>query len=251
MPSKNIYIFAQNEEAIESLFNWWQNQTKKDASQHSSISWALSGGNTPLNLYKKLANTDDLPWNQLQVFLVDERDVDISVPESNYNQCLKSFKQRLNEEQFPSMREIPLQKGVDLYEKKINALESSRLNLVLLGMGSDGHTASLFPGTKEGDRSLDEFSWQKGPLVLCHELPQQPIASLKSKWRVTLSFKALIEAENVVFLITGQEKAKALCEVFKNNESNLPAAKLWRLRQKLGLNTYWFLDAAAAKEIIQ
>lgn len=250
MLSKNIFIFPKNEEAIESLFNWWQNKTK-DYVQHHSISWALSGGNTPLTLYKKLAQSDDLPWDRLQLFLVDERDVDISAPESNYHQCLKSFKQRLSEEHFPSMREIPLQKGVDLYEKKLQALESSRLNLVLLGMGSDGHTASLFPGTEEADKSLDELSLQKGPLVLCHELPQQPIASLKSKWRVTLSFKALIEAENVVFLITGQEKAPALFEVFKNMESNLPTAKLWRLRQKLGLNTYWFLDAAAAKEIIQ
>jgi 6-phosphogluconolactonase len=244
---KNVFVFKTGNEATEALLTWWESKTQAFANDHQPVSWALSGGKTPLGFYKKLAQSQSIDWQQIQAFLVDERDVDLDQPDSNYRLCMEAgLGERLRPEQFPAMRLSSLHSRAGVhYEQTLCQLSHSRLDLVLLGMGGDGHTASLFPGTAEANRSVTlPFSDQE-PLVLAHELPFQPLPQLSSKWRITLTYKALSQAQEVAFLITGQDKAKRLHEIFFT-DSDLPCAKVEKFRLQLGLATYWYLDEAAA-----
>lgn len=244
---EDLHVFENSEIATDHLLAWWQAKTLAFSQAHRPVSWALSGGKTPLGFYKKLAQSSSFDWKQLQVFLVDERDVDEDHPDSNYRACYSSgLGEKLSSSQFPPMRESALDQKLPLsYEAALSKLPESRLDLVLLGMGADGHTASLFPGTQEADKKLETPFSPKDPLVICHELPNQPLSSLSSKWRVTLSYRAFIEAREVVLLVMGQDKAKRLHEIF-HTDSQVPCAKLWKLRKQLGLATSWYLDSASA-----
>lgn len=252
-----LHIFKDSDEVTSSLSQWWQEETIRLKQLHQPVSWALSGGRTPLSLYQKLAQAPHMPWESLQVFLVDERDVDQDHNDSNYKLCQTAgLCQKLTSEQFLPMRQNPLdatspEKSCLSYQQKIEALPSSSLDLALLGMGADGHTASLFPGTSEADKTLDANLLSQDPYVISHELPQQPLASLPSKWRISLTYRALIQAREVVFLITGQDKAARLLEIFTQKDSPSPCAKLWRYRQSIGLSTRWYLDEAAASLLVQ
>ncbi|MCJ7717140.1 MAG: 6-phosphogluconolactonase, partial [Anaerolineales bacterium] len=205
-----IQIFPSTEEAITHLTDFFISIAVEQIDQKGIFSVALSGGRTPLALYKYLAqdsSADHLSWNKIHFFWGDERPVSPDHPDSNFLQAsLTLLKPRLipaeNIHRIPG--ELDPKTAAAHYQKEILgwfANTPPRFDLVLLGMGTDGHTASLFPGTQALLESRQN-EW-----VIANHVPQH------STWRITFTPKLINAAEQVVFLVTGQSKSESLFEV--------------------------------------
>jgi 6-phosphogluconolactonase len=182
-------------------------QLVADAIRGGVRSLALAGGSTPRRAYQLLSERR-LKWGPVAVLFGDERCVAPDHPESNY----WTAKEELLDKVFPgTVHRMPGELGAEhaaaLYEGVVQRL--SPLDLVLLGMGPDGHTASLFPG----HRAL----MATGHVVAVHEAPKPPLD------RVSLTLRALREAHRVVFLVTGEDKAQAL---FHAQRGTVPAGMI-------------------------
>ena len=202
---------------------------------------ALSGGSTPKHLYSLLASAgykERIPWNNVHLFWGDERCVPPDHPESNFGMVDEALLSKIKipaENIYRMAGEREPQAAAADYEKELQrffGLESGalpRFDLILLGIGEDGHTASLFPG---GD-ALNETE----------RLVGAPFVAKLNSYRLSLSLPALNNAANIWFLVTGGSKADAVKKVL-GGASDLPAAKVQPVDGKLT----WFVtrDAAAA-----
>lgn len=201
---------------------------------------ALSGGGTPKATYRllpEMAAAQGLDWHKVYVLFGDERCVPPDHPDSNYGMARQTF---LNQVEIPSENILPMlctispDEAALAYEEELRELLThrwdGRLDLILLGMGSNAHTASLFPGSK----ALQE----KERLVL-----PVYVEELES-WRLTLTPPALNSAERVIFLVQGQSKAEAVAQVFENpyDPQRWPA----QVVQPDDGQVAWFMDDAAA-----
>jgi 6-phosphogluconolactonase len=201
---------------------------------------ALAGGATPSATYMRLAQSphvEAMPWSRTFVFFGDERCVAPDHPESNYRMAQETL---LGKVSVPSAQVFPIatadadtEAAATAYAKKLAEVFGTRrgglprFDLVLLGMGLDGHTASLFPGSpvlKEVFRTVAAVH------AAAAAIPQ----------RLTLTFPVLNAAGRVVFLVSGAEKAKAVKAVLRDGAA-LPAAMV---RPDGAL--VWMLDRAAA-----
>lgn len=191
---------------------------------------ALSGGSTPRGVYRFLA-TLDMPWPAVHLFWGDERCVPPNHQDSNYRMVRESL---LDEIKIPKenvhriMGELDPPEAARVCAEEIQAVfksptsEFPLFDLILLGMGPDGHTASLFPGTA----ALNEASgW-----VVANEVPQ-----LNTR-RITFTFPLINAAREVMFLVAGSEKADVLGKVMEGD----PAYPSSLVRPKGDL--LWFLD---------
>jgi 6-phosphogluconolactonase len=175
---------------------------------------AISGGSTPKSMFALLADPagpflKQVPWDKLDLYWVDERCVPPDNAESNYrmtNETLLS-KVPLPAEQIHRMEgELDPEVAAARYEStirntfKLEGAETPTFDLVLLGMGDDGHTASLFPHTD----ALNEMSH----IVVPNHVPQ------KDTWRITLTWPVINQGREVAFLIEGQAKTQVLHDVF-------------------------------------
>lgn len=205
---------------------------------------SLSGGSTPKGLYRLLAEPPfnrDIPWHQVEFFWGDERAVPRDHPDSNYHMASEAFLTKLA---IPDARvhrmaaERPDRDAAAMeYQVEIARVfgvdpdgNPPRFDLVLLGIGPDGHTASLFPHTE----ALNETNrW-----VVSNYVPKL------ATHRLTLTPPILNNASCVLFLVSGQDKAEALAQVFEVSADsvNLPAQLI---RPNSGCVT-WFVDAEAA-----
>lgn len=193
---------------------------------------ALAGGSTPRALYPAL--TSALDWTRTDVFFGDERAVPPDHPDSNYRMARETL---LDPARVPPANvhrwraEDPdLEAAARDYGRALGAGGAPALDLVLLGLGADGHTASLFPGTS----ALAETE----RLAVAVEVP-----ALRTR-RLTLTYPVLLGAEKIAFLVTGADKAEALAAVLRP-ASELPAA---RVAQRPGPVTI-FCDASAARAL--
>ncbi|MCZ6548295.1 MAG: 6-phosphogluconolactonase [Deltaproteobacteria bacterium] len=203
---------------------------------------ALSGGSTPRGVHKLLTEVglrERIPWPQVHLFWGDERCVASTHPESNYRMTEETLVTRVpipleNVHRIPTEK-APLEAAND-YEQTIReafALSKDnlpRFDLVFLGMGPDGHTASLFPGTtvlREGKR-----------LVIAHCVEKL------NAWRITLTPPVLSNAAHVVFLVCGADKASTLRKVLQGPyQSDLFPAQLIR---PVNGTLLWLVDQDAA-----
>lgn len=208
---------------------------KEALRDRGSFSVALSGGSTPLLLYKYLLDSV-VDWERVFFYFGDERNVAPDEDASNFKGANKVLFRplRIREDNIFRWRTelaTPLEVADD-YERTLQKLSSDlpRFDLVLLGMGSDGHTASLFPRTD----ALNETQ----RFAVANWVPQL------GSWRFTLTYPVINNARNVMFLAAGENKAEVLREVIKGE---LKAAELpsQGVRPTSGeLN--WFVDRAAA-----
>lgn len=206
------------------------------------FSVALSGGSTPGAMYRLLAAepyVEQIPWRAAHVFWGDDHCVAPDDPRSNF---------RLADEAFISGVPIPPDNvhrvrgelAPDVAARAYaNALSDffcgphARFDLVLLGLGDDGHTASLFPGSD----ALQE----KGRLTAAVEAHYQG----RTAERVTLTLPAINSARHVLFLVSGSEKARIVRAVLQDNQGIYPAQEV---RPTAGEIT-WLLDEAAASHL--
>jgi 6-phosphogluconolactonase len=213
--------------------------------QRGRFTIALSGGSTPRNLYTLIAANASatLPWSQMFFFWGDERHVAPDNPDSNYRMAKEALLSKVPVPPaniFPVPAENPdATQAAEIYEQTLREFfavapgEFPRFDLILLGMGPDGHTASLFPETP----ALQE----KSRLVVANW-----VEKLGSS-RITFTLPLLNAARRVAFLVSGTDKAAALHEVL---EGNAPAEKYpSRLVQPSEGKVTWFVDRAAASEL--
>jgi 6-phosphogluconolactonase len=204
----------------------------------------LSGGSSPIPLFRSLATThrNSLPWDGVDFLWADERAVPPDDPESNYGLAARELLLPLS---VPSARihrlrgeARPLPTAAEEYETTLRRLAGVRsgdgagaLDLALLGMGPDGHTASLFPGAA----LLDDRS---GGWVAVEPQPGQP----PKVPRLTLTLAALNRCRAVAFLVAGAEKRAALPRALSGSTGadGVPAGRVRGLER-----TDWFVDRAA------
>lgn len=202
---------------------------------------ALSGGGTPKQVYPLLlepARRDAVDWSRVEFFWGDERSVPPDHPESNFGVAYGMFVSHLPDVRADRIHRMPAEApdidGAALsYESELRLAFDARgdeppaFDLIWLGMGPDGHTASLFPGTD----ALEE----QGRWVVGNWVPQQ------DTWRMTLTFPVLNAARRVLFVVTGADKADVIRRI-RAGGSGLPAERVD------GDNVEWLIDAAAAGE---
>jgi len=184
--------------------------------QSDKINVALSGGNTPLPILKLLAERK-INWNKIQFYLVDERCVLYDSDECNYTNLKKVFFDKISAKVFPITLNNENYKAASLkYNQVIDSLpkknEIPQFDLVLLGMGNDGHTASLFPRTKALD-AMD--AW-----VVLNEVPK--LETL----RITITFPVILNAKNVWVLSKGEDKNKIIDNLYSKEPRNYPMLKI-------------------------
>jgi len=203
--------------------------------QRGSASLALSGGNTP-HLYLPLLAEEPrlhaLPWKDISVFWADERCVPPSDPESNFGMADRLLLSRtpIPRDNIHRMRgELPPEEAAAEYRVGLATHFGStpRIDLVVLGIGSDGHTASLFPGTPAIDA--------KEPVCTVY------VPHLES-WRVTFTLPVLNKARNVLFCISGAAKAGIVKKIMSaETRADCPAGLVMPTDGSL----LWLIDAAA------
>lgn len=225
---------------------------KKAIATQGRFSVALSGGSTPAALYKLLASEPfvaQLAWSKIHVFWGDERCVPPDDPESNYRMANETLLSHvgLPPENIHRIRgELAPQVAAQEYEATLHkffldAPVARSFDLVLLGMGSDGHTLSLFPGsdaTKQEMILLSQGTQAQQRWVVANYVEKF------STWRITLTTLPVNAAANVLFLIAGADKANVLQKVLAQPpEPPLLPAQL--IRPTNG-QLLWMIDAAAA-----
>jgi 6-phosphogluconolactonase len=205
---------------------------------------AISGGSTPMATFRLLADRNErwrgrMPWDYLDLYWVDERAVPPDHADSNYRAIREALLDHvpLRPEQIHRIEgELEPEAAAARYESelrnsfRLEGAESPRFDLVELGMGDDGHTASVFPHTA----AIHEI----GRLVTANHVPQ------KDTWRVTLTWPVINRASSVFFLISGADKAAVLKEVLTgpHDPERLPSQLIWPSSGILTL----MLDRAAA-----
>jgi len=207
------------------------------------FSVALSGGSTPQRLYQLLAlppHRAEVDWTKVEVFWGDERCVAPDHKDSNYRMAREAMLDKLpipagQVHRMEAERADRASAARDYQSILARVLPGSAppaLDLVLLGMGPDGHTASLFPGT----RALEE----KSAWVVVNYVPKFATD------RITLTVPILNRARQVLFLVAGTDKAERLAEVLEgpHEPTRLPS-QLIRPEGRL----VWFLDRAAAARL--
>ena len=181
---------------------------------HGRARIAISGGSTPKATFALLADGNEpwrahMPWDNLDLYWVDERCVPPDDNDSNYRMTREAMLDQvpLRPEQIHRIEgELEPEVAAARYESelrnsfRLEGAEAPRFDLVALGMGPDGHTASLFPHT--------EAIHELGRLSVANHVPQQ-----KDSWRITLTWPVINHASSVFFLIAGTDKAQALSEV--------------------------------------
>ncbi len=201
---------------------------------HGAFYVALSGGSTPKAVYRQLTTApycDKIDWTKVWLFWGDERSVPPTDDESNYKMAIDAgfAKMPIPKEQIIRMRaEEHIEENALAYEKILQ--KKHPLDLVILGMGEDGHTASLFP--------LTEALKAKNRLVVANYVPQ------KNTWRMTLTYEAINSAHNIVIYVIGASKRQTLKDIFQSQEQfeRYPIQLIGTKEHK----ALWILDEQAA-----
>ena len=200
----------------------------------------MAGGATPRSLYSLLSDQSNVPWDKIFFFFGDERHVPPDDPDSNFRMARESLFSRANvlaENIFRVPAEIPdAENAAQSYEQTLRQffrLEGKtlpRFDLILLGLGPDSHTASLFPGT-----------------AALHEDERWVAANWVEKfktWRITLTYPVINNAAEIIFMVAGAEKQEALLQVLqgKSDVETYPAQGIHPENGRV----LWLVDQAAA-----
>lgn len=206
-------------------------------SKRGAFSIALSGGNTPKPVYERLA-TMTLDWRRVHVFFGDERCVPPEDPRSNYHMAKAAMLDRVtippaNVHRMRGEVEPDAAAASYAQELKSGLDADGRFDLVLLGLGDDGHTASLFPG-------LAAVSETERTVMACY-------VELVGMWRLTLTPPAINAARRVAFLVAGADKAGIVRRVLQGpHEPIVLPSQIVRPHEQPAL---WLIDEAAAASL--
>lgn len=240
-----VNIAADPEATARAAAARWIELAERAIAADGRFNVALAGGSTPRRLYTALAAEPlrgAVDWARVHVFFGDERSVPPDHPDSNYRMARETLLDHVPiapERIHPIVaRPASIRQDASAYGRELQRTLPAgkggmpRLHLILLGMGPDGHTASLFPDT-----------------CIQHET-SLPVAAVYvprlTTWRISLTYPVLAAADHIVLLVEGDSKAPVLARVFQEPPQPplLPVRRVADLRP-----TEWFLDAAAAAQL--
>ena len=231
----NLEILDSPKDLARTAAELFMAQSNEAVAQRGFATIALSGGSTPKRLYQLLADPnepfrDKVPWSKIHFFWTDERHVPPDHPESNYrmtNEAMLAHVPVTSDNVHRVMSENPnASEAAEQYEEVM----PSRFDLILLGLGADGHTASIFPES--------EVVNEKNRLVAAVW-----VEKLKS-YRITMTLPLINNAASVVFLVSGAEKAGIVKEVLEGPK-RYPAQEVKPINGEL----IWMFDREAASKL--
>lgn len=236
---RQIEIFSTPHELAEHVAEWFVIAAKEAIASRQQFTVAFAGGSTPRLLYEQIAAVyaDDIEWDKVFCFWGDERYVPPDHPDSNYRMVRETL---LNQVAIPdqNVQRMPTEdtpiEAAGQYEKSLRSFfgdnPETTFDFLLLGMGDDGHTASLFPYTAA---IQEREQW-----VVAHYVD-------KTKgWRLTLTPPILNRARRTVIMVTGKSKAERLQEVLSGefDPQRLPIQSIMPVHNDLT----WAVDRAAS-----
>jgi len=232
-----MQIYDDGERLSQAAAELFADQASKAVAARGRFCVALAGGNTPRQMYHQLTLPplrEQIPWAQAHIFWGDERCVSGDDPRSNSRMARELLLDRVP---IPGTQIYPMdcaenpEGAAGRYQSRLREFfqpEEPRLDLILLGLGKDGHTASLIPGTQAPDEKLR--------LVTELRKPGEDFA------RLSLTAPMINLARVVVFLVSGKSKAGILQQVRTGPPGRFPA----QLINPPGGKLYWLVDKAAA-----
>lgn len=233
-----LNIFNTENEVLSALAAHFVKIADEAIAAHGKFSVALSGGNSPKKLYELLASSyhDKVEWGKVYFFFGDERNVPQTDKDSNYLMAKTALFDPLHisaSNIFPVDTSLPPNEAAQKYEEEIEQFFDDgelSFDLILLGLGDNSHTASLFPFTP--------VLHDRTPGVKDVFLEDQQV------YRITLNAPLINEAQHIAFLVYGEGKAIAVHHVLEDDEDieDFPA----QLIEPIVGEIEWFLDTAAA-----
>ena len=238
----NLEIYNTDEELGDGLATWLCNLVQSTLQNQEFFTLVLSGGDTPKLLFKKLASEkyiDKINWKRIHIFWGDERAVPFS---DERNNAKMAFDYLLNAVDIPAAQIHEIRVDIEPvfsakeYEKILHTYfdhTKKSFDLVLLGVGDDGHTLSVFPGSTILER---HNAWVDS---VYNEKQQM--------YRITLTPEIVNRASNIAFMVKGANKALMLQRIIEGpyEPNKLPAQTIKPENGEL----YWFLDGDAAKDL--
>lgn len=228
-------IMADGASLIEAATAQFVSAARAAIAKRGVFHVALAGGSTPKGLYQKLTTSpylEQVDWSRVQLFFGDERCVLPSHDDSNFKMAREAMIDHLPIPQ-QNVHRMPTELGdaadvaTRYAETMADTLQAEPLDLVLLGLGPDGHIASLFPGTP----ALD----------VTDTLTTSLYVEKFDSWRVTMTYPTINAAKQVIVFIGGQAKAPIVKDIITDAVAGLPVQRLAPQGEY-----YWFMDKAAA-----
>ena len=234
----NLLLYETPEELAEAAARDFATRTQEAIYERGSFAVALAGGSTPKATYEVLARdyANELDWSSVHVFFGDERTVPPDHEDSNYRMAYETLLSHVPVGSVHRMRgELPPDEAAAAYEEELRAffgqVDIPGLDLILCGLGEDGHTLSLFPETA----ALD---------VNDRWVVANPVLKLGTT-RLTLTIPVLNASRAVTFLVAGESKAEALKEILEGDAD--PRAYPAKLVRPESRDLTWMVDRAAAR----
>ena len=239
----NYKIYETPQMLAEAFAEVLVDRIREAEKNKNPLTIAISGGNTPKFLFSVLAEKyyKSVDWNMVRLFWVDERCVAPDDPESNFGMTEKILLEkikisagnvfRMRGEDDPAI-EAPRYSGVISCQTR-NKNGFPVFDIIILGMGDDGHTASIFPGNNK--------------LLSSNKICEVAIHPVSGQKRITITGKVINNSKSVFFLVTGNKKSKIVKEIFRNSADSkiFPSAHV----KSVSGTTTWLLDNDAAKYI--
>ncbi len=237
MSYPQLIIEPTTEDVVVAMANWLSARAQEAISDHGVFLLALSGGSTPRQLYAYLSEHQALiDWSRTAVFFSDERDVPPTHPESNFgmanNAMIKHLTpppqavHRWHTEYEPSMALADYRAALT---QNSMVLSPPVLDVILLGLGPEGHTASLFPDQ---------------PVLAETDIVAHVYVPTHSSWRYSFTLPLINHSKHTAFLVTGPSKQDILYQILAEHEA-VPAA---RISPRDG-EVHWFLDQQSAQKL--
>ena len=238
-----LNVFANTDELYKAFADYFVKCASQAIAENNKFSVVLSGGNSPKKLYELLASDEyknQIDWTKVFFFFGDERYVAHSHPDSNYLMAKNAFLDALNVKEnqvFKVDTSLDPESAALDYERCICQFFTKEkepyFDLIILGLGDDAHTASLFPGT--------DIVW------IDEELVKEVYLKDKQVYRISMTAPLINQAKNVAFLAFGANKADAMKAIFEAEKdiNKYPAQLIAPQNGEL----QWFVDEAATAKL--
>jgi 6-phosphogluconolactonase len=222
MKDRKPHIYKTNNENFDQFAADFLYKTLKKIEKNivGKINIALSGGTTPLPVLEKLKQ-QKIDWVRYNFFMVDERCVSIEAESSNFGNINKIFFKDIPAISFSMVsQDASFKESVEIYKANINehvtktGRDFAQFDLILLGMGDDGHAASLFPET--------EALFEEVETVIINNVPQ-----LNTE-RITLTYPVILNASEIIVMVKGKSKENIIKEIYSGSNTAFPMEKIAR-----------------------
>ncbi len=237
---KNLWIGGSTEKTLDFATEHWIACAIDAQDKRGLFTVALSGGSTPASIFKRLTEHPDrkrIDWDRVFLFWSDERSVPPTSPDSNFGSAMSRGMQMFGVPHMQVFRmeaESHIEDNAKRYEEAIRAhVPEGRFDLMMLGVGEDGHTASLFPHTK----ALNESK----KLVVANEVPQ------KKTWRMTMTYPLINASRSIAIYALGERKGEIIEDLFKKKNNEYPVQKVGTPKTP----ALWILDKDAAAPLLE